>query len=590
MKKIWKSHMSVLRRMWRVIPFFTATNLGLCVLQAVLDTYTMVYTFRVVIQAFEGGRPYRDVLIFLGLLLGANLSVTFLKAYYMNRLRPVAMKKLQASLEEELFWVSAKAELKQFDSPDFYQDLYWCVSHGYEYTEKEYQSCENFCNAFSAILSLFFIVLTIDAVALCLVGFTVTACLWARGRRGRFTYEKDMKLAGNEHHLEYIDKLFYQKEYLKEMRVQGFGGYFRRKFLAQCREAEETAGWYGAREGWLGFLEGFVLNAFPVYILYTGYLIWQVGVTGIFSLADFTSLFTSIDVLKNNLMWVSGLLAEAGKNAMYLEKLTKILEQKGQMRGEEQESEAEAVAIEEIVFDNVSFSYEEEKETLKDISFSMKSGEKLALVGYNGAGKTTLLKLLLGLYHKAGGTVRINGKDISEYPAGVLVRSFACVFQDFKMLPVTIGENVSMSPDYDEEKVMRCLEQSGLGPYIRSLPEGIRTVVTQEYADEGVGVSGGQMQKLALARALYREAGFLILDEPASAMDPASEYEFNRMIKELNQTLLIVSHRLSTTWFMDQIILLESGRIREKGSHEELMARKAEYYGLYRLQAEKYRL
>lgn len=591
MKKIIRTHFYVIGFMCRVVPVFTGANLLLCTLKSGLDAYTMVFAFRKVIQAFETGLTWRETVLFLGVLLLLNLLCTLLKAFCENRLRPVAMKKLKAALETELFGISKSVEMKEYDSPAFYQDLYWSLFHGYEYMEKVYAGCENFCSALASVVSLVLIIGTVDRAALALVVLVVAAGVGLQTARNRIAWRKDMELVKDEHRLEYIDKLFYQKEFLQEMRIQGFGEYFLRQFRMEGRQMEEIYRSYGRRESLLTFVGSFFADSFPIYILYTGYLVWKTGVTGAFSLADFTSLFTSIDVLKNNLMWMSGMAAEAGKNALYIEKLRSVTDRRQADSGkQEEESNGRPILPEKAEFRNVCFSYEPGKNVLRNIELEISRGEKIALVGYNGAGKSTLLNLLLRLYHCTEGKIFINGREISEYSPEELTGSFSCVFQDFHLLPVSIAENVAMDESYDEEKVWECLEECGLRPYVESLPEGIRTVITEEYADCGTGVSGGQGQKLALARALYRGADFLILDEPAASMDPVSEYEFNRLIRKLNKTLIIVSHRLTSTYFMDRIILLEDGRIKEQGNHKELMALQGEYCSLYRMQAERYRM
>ena len=586
MKRLWTGYGCALRFFFRSIPLFTVADLLLCAVTSALDAFTMVYTFRVVIQIFETGRSYGQAAAFLGTLFCANLLCHLLNALCEGRYRPVAMKRLQSSVETELFRMASVVELRKYDQPAFYQDMYWAMLHGYETLEQVMQSLEKLCKALSSILSLLLIVWSIDTVALCIVAVSVIGGIAAQSRRNHLAYRRDMEVAGYEHKIEYIDKLFYQKEYLKEMRVQGFGDFFLRQFHGQCEQTAQTVKRYGRREAGLAFLQNFFLDAFPIYIIYTGYLVYQVGVAQVFSLADFTSLFTSIDVLKNNVMWLSRIASEAQKHALYMEKLRGVLTQ--ERFDNDGEEGQELKAVHSIEFSHVGFSYEGKAPALRDICLTVSEGEKVALVGYNGAGKTTLLKLLLRLYSCESGAIRINGRDIADYSFRDWMSHTACVFQDVRLLPVSIAENVAMAEIYDEAKVKRCLQDCGMLTKVEALPQGIHTVITEEYADQGTGLSGGELQKIAVAQALYQGAELLILDEPASAMDPAGEYEFNRLIRGLNRTLLIVSHRLTTTYFMDQIVLMKEGEIRERGTHAQLMAQRGDYYRLYCMQAKKY--
>ena len=588
MKRLWTGYGCALRFFFRSIPLFTAANLLLCTLTSALDAFTMVYTFRVVIQIFEAERPYVEVAVFLGALFCANLLCHLLNALCEGRYRPVAMKRMQNSMETELFRMASAVELRKYDQPAFYQELHWAMLHGCETLEQVMQSLEKLCKALSSILSLLLIVWSSDTVALCIVAACVIAGTLAQSRRNHLAYRKDMEVASCEHKIEYIDKLFYQKEYLKEMRVQGFGDFFLRQFHGQCKKTVQTVKRYGRRQVKLAFLQNFFLDSLPIYIVYTGYLVYQVGVVQVFSLADFTSLFTSIDVLKNNVMWLSRIATEAQKHALYMEKLQSVLLQ--ERCGNDREEGQELNAVHTIEFSHVGFSYEAETPALRDICLIVAEGEKVALVGYNGAGKTTLLKLLMRLYSSGSGTIRINGRDIADYSFRDWMAHTACVFQEVRLLPVSIAENVAMTETCDEAKVKRCLQDCGMLEKVEALPQGIYTVITEEYADQGTGLSGGELQKIAVAQALYQGAELLILDEPASAMDPAGEYEFNRLIRGLNKTLLIVSHRLTTTYFMDQIVLMKEGEIQEKGTHAQLMAQRGDYYQLYCMQAQKYQM
>lgn len=247
----------------------------------------------------------------------------------------------------------------------------------------------------------------------------------------------------------------------------------------------------------------------------------------------------------------------------------------------------------EITFSHVSFAYPEAREdTLKDVDVRIGAGEKIALVGLNGAGKTTLIKLLCGMYEPTKGEILINGQPASRWDLESWYKLFSVVFQDIGVLPATITENVACCrpEDADRHRVKECLEQAGLKELVESLPHGIDTYLRKEMFREGVNLSGGEIQKLLLARAIYREAPVLVLDEPTAALDAIAE---NRMYLRYNEltkgrTSIFISHRLSSTRFCDRILMLEGGRITEQGSHEELMEKKGAYYQLFQVQSHYY--
>lgn len=245
----------------------------------------------------------------------------------------------------------------------------------------------------------------------------------------------------------------------------------------------------------------------------------------------------------------------------------------------------------EVVFDHVTFCYKgAEKPVLNDISFSLKSGEHKALVGLNGAGKSTLVKLISGLYLPTEGTIYVNGIDTRELDREAYYRHESAVFQDTFTLAYSVAENVALNEQWDEEKVWECLEKAGLSQKVKALPQGLSTNLGKELSQDGVRLSGGETQKLLLARALYRDPSIILLDEPTAALDALAESEiyeiYNRTLADI--TALFISHRLASTRFCEEILLLSDGRIAECGSHEELMEQKGKYYELFLVQSKYY--
>lgn len=245
----------------------------------------------------------------------------------------------------------------------------------------------------------------------------------------------------------------------------------------------------------------------------------------------------------------------------------------------------------EFEFRDVSFSYpNSEKPVLDHVSFKLKLKEKMALVGPNGAGKTTFIKLLSRLYDPTEGEILLNGIDIRLYDYNEYIQLFSVVFQDFSIFSFSIAENVAASREYDDEKVRDCLIKAGFGKRLAELDKDIHTNLYQ-LEDDGVEISGGEAQKIAIARALYKEAPFVILDEPTSALDPKAEYEIYRSFNELveNKTAIYISHRMSSCRFCQEILVFDQGRIVQQGSHEELVKEtRGLYHEMWSAQAKYY--
>ncbi len=246
-----------------------------------------------------------------------------------------------------------------------------------------------------------------------------------------------------------------------------------------------------------------------------------------------------------------------------------------------------------ITFSHVSYSYPgAEKCAVSGIDLQIRSGERIAVVGLNGAGKTTLVKLLCGMYRPTEGQLSIGGIPSGNWEPEAYYRMFSVAFQDYVVMPGTVAENVACcgAEQMDRDRVRRSLEQAGLGKTVEALPQGMDTRIPKSMFREGRNLSGGETQKLLLARAIYRDAPILILDEPTAALDAIAENELYQSYGRLteNRTSVYISHRLASTRFCDRILMMEGGRIVEEGSHEELMEKKGAYYRLFRIQSHYY--
>ncbi|GHV12799.1 ABC transporter ATP-binding protein [Clostridia bacterium] len=246
----------------------------------------------------------------------------------------------------------------------------------------------------------------------------------------------------------------------------------------------------------------------------------------------------------------------------------------------------------EIEFKNVSFKYPgSENYALKNLSMKFKIGQRLAVVGMNGSGKTTMIKLLCRLYDPTDGEITLNGFDIKKYDYDEYMSVFSVVFQDFKLFSFPLGQNVAAYTDCDSTKAQECLKMAGLGERLDSMPKGLSTSLYKDFEEDGVEISGGEAQKIALARALYKDAPFIVLDEPTAALDPIAEFEvyskFNGIVG--GKTAIYISHRLSSCRFCDDIAVFHEGELIQRGSHDSLIADESgKYNELWNAQAQYY--
>jgi len=391
--------------------------------------------------------------------------------------------------------------------------------------------------------------------------------------------------------MEYITKQAEGHGALKDIRIFGMSKWLDDVFTAaQNLHRDFTV--RGERVYLIGDLADLVMSVLRNGIAYF-YLIRMVFDKGL-SASEFLLYFTAVGSFTS---WITGILSgffELHQFSLDINHVRDVLELKEPFKFEDGEAlEPDVTKAYEIELRNVSFRYPgAEKDTLKNISLTIKPGEKLAVVGLNGAGKTTLIKLLCGFYDPTEGAVLLNGEDIRKYNRRDYYRHFSAVFQDFSVLDTDFAENISQEyGSYDEQKLENALRAADLLDRIRELPNGVKTHVGRSVYEDGVELSGGETQRLMLARALYKNAPIIVLDEPTAALDPISEHNLYMKYNDLKKgrTSVYISHRLASTRFCDRILYLADGVIAEEGTHETLLLKKGKYADLFEIQSQYYR-
>jgi ABC-type multidrug transport system, ATPase and permease components len=342
----------------------------------------------------------------------------------------------------------------------------------------------------------------------------------------------------------------------------------------------------------LGCISELGANTILLDVAYLGYLIFQTMVTKMLSYGSLLSLYESASSLKNGLKNLTKIIPKFQQHSFYIEKIRSFLAFESEIK--DGPNSINSVEFESLSLNHITFRYSEDEPTLKDVSLTIKAGEKIAIVGYNGAGKTTLIKLFMRLYDVQEGSVLVNGKDIREYIVKDYRKLYGSVFQDYKLYGASLGENVKtdLVKEEDEQAIINALDKSGFAKRFQNLSNCLNTAITREFDEEGVNLSGGEAQKVAIARSFLKDCPVIILDEPSSALDPVSEYNLNEsMLKAAeNKTVIFISHRLSSTKMADRIYMLENGRVIEQGSHKELMENGGRYAAMFNMQAEKYQM
>lgn len=318
------------------------------------------------------------------------------------------------------------------------------------------------------------------------------------------------------------------------------------------------------------------------------------AIYGMITIGQVTKYISAITLLQSQISVLFSLLININTQNLYLESYSELMAVKNQKYDGTLPVEKRLDNEYELEFRNVSFHYpNNDKMVLKNVSFRLKTGRKLAIVGANGAGKTTFIKLLCRLYDPTEGEILLNGIDIRKYNYDEYIRLFSVVFQDYKIFSFSVAENVAAGPEYDRERVIKSLQEAGIYERVQEMKSGIDSKLLKDQQDgdeEGIEISGGEKQKIALARALYRDAPMVILDEPTSALDPIAEQDiytrFNEMVAD--KTAVFISHRMSSCRFCDEIAVFDGGRIVQNGTHDALVAEEGVYRRMWEAQAQYY--
>lgn len=436
--------------------------------------------------------------------------------------------------------------------------------------------------AYGGILSM------LNPVMLLIVGAPAIASYYIERHKMMWVWNMTDKWQKYVRELNYIHDAGGDFSYAKDVRVYGMDKWFSKLF---ARAFNNRLNWYEQQDEWsfrhdlirvlMVYLSNFAAYACVIYMVVKGDIGAGDFVLYFNSIADFSWAVREVFDKASGFNWLS-------ENISFSREYLDMEDKSNRGKGEKLPT-GEC----EIEFRNVSYKYSgAEKPTIDKISFKLNKGERLALVGLNGAGKTTLIKLMCGLYDPTDGELLLNGKPVNSYNRIEYFSLFGAVFQDISVLPVTVAENIAgtRADDVDKGKLYDCMKKAGIYDKVMSLPEKENTKLVKSVFENATELSGGQTQKLALARALYKDASILLLDEPTVALDPIAEQKMYQNYAEFSKgkSSVFISHRLASTRFCDRIIMIENGGIAECGTHEELMSKSGKYAELFNIQSSYY--
>lgn len=591
-KRILSNNFLMIKYIGKCVPGLIVWIIVLRIIVGITTTLNAVYVAKLVLDAVQNNTPFTEILPVLIVVLLLNLITAVLSGYYNGSYYERMTSKLCASMHEELLTKARAMELACYDNPEFYNDFVWAMSESHQKALAVLDSFGSLVSALTTVVSSAAIVLSVDSIGIWVEVIVLGSFELVRRKVIKLGYESSLVQKPLQRKRDYGSRIFYQPEYAKELRLTPVEEKLVDNFQKDNNALIATIRKFGKKVLLYRSLSMVFIEKLLIYGFYVAYLLYCTLVLKIYSLGDFYTLFSGTGTIATNWDALFYSLSNLQNHSLYIEKFRTFIEYQPKMASPENPVEVPDKPVV-LSLNNVSFTYDGmEEATLKDINLSIHPGEKIALVGYNGAGKTTLIKLIMRLYDVSSGKICLGGVNIKDFDLEEFRKYFGVVFQDYQLLATTIGENVMMDliKEGDEAKILDALTKSGFEDKLATLEHGINTCLSREFDKDGVNLSGGEGQKVAIARVFSKDCKMVILDEPSSALDPISEYNVNQSMLEAakDKTVIFISHRLSTTRVADRIIMLEKGRIIEEGSHEELMKKDGKYAQMFNLQAEKY--
>lgn len=591
MKAIIKNIKNILwlcRPYWKYGRLYLILSITVATLLAPIKDVIYVFFPERVVDLLVGGQSFLYVTLYALIICGISLMTYLIPcAFYSYFERKNTYINLK--INSDIYKKAAQIDYKYIDNPDYYNRYTWAINEYVRQTNAARDFINNTLQYFMAIAVLLSIIATIGPWILLIEGVQLVLHAIINIRENKIDIRQKEELNPVQRRLSYYHRLFYLQDYSADIKSTKLKDYIFKKYESTGKTNIEIVNRYAKKTLLLGMLHEsiFAITEFGIIV----YLIYNITIGNIPEVGLYITMILAFYRVDSKLQGFIDLLRRANELSLNAEEIHKFFEIKSEI--EDGSAEQKLIPTNDIFsveLKDVSFAYENSGFALSNINIVIKPGEKIAVVGENGAGKSTFIKLLLRLYDVSSGEILINGHSIKNYDVHALRQKIGVAFQNPNIYAMTFAENISLYNDVSDDKINRIAKQFDFNSVFTKNDAGYDAELTREFDQQGIILSGGEIQKVALARIMYGNFGLLLLDEPSSALDPIAEYKMSELILSAanKTTTIMVAHRLSTTRNADRIVLIDNGVIKEAGTHDELMLLHGKYYEMFTKQAENY--
>ena len=578
----------LLKPYWKYGKGYVLTILLMSVVLQPVSSYLTALLPQKAIDAVMNDTPHKEVILIIVLFTLFIVLVSALEKVIQMAYTQMTLVKVSNKIKNDVNEKALQTDFKYYDNPDFFVKFLFAQENYPVHAQNVVMILPDILRGIATVIAMVSIIATTGPVLLGITAVFVLLNAVVGLPAIKPTSDYEVSLVDAWRPMEYSARVLKTKENAAELRSSGAG----RKLLGTINAAMDRfqqvyrqfikkVAPFHLLQGAVSPIQAACILAYIIFFVINGDKS-QIGLYASLTVAS-AALAEGLNDAASSVMQILQCIANG-------EKVAEFFEAESEIEPKKEDAIAAPEGSYEIELKDVSFGYDENEPLFKHFNLHIKPGQRIAVVGENGAGKTTLTKLLLRLYDVNSGEVRINAKNIKEYDIHSLRQHTGVVFQDIRVLAMSLRDNLTVYRDVPDEKLIEILEKLGLSDVLERANGNLDTMVSREFTEDGIALSGGEAQKLMLARLFTADFGLLILDEPSSALDPLAEVKLMQNILAVSNTAttVMIAHRLSTVRDFDCIYHIENGAIIEHGTHEELMARKGKYYEMFVSQAENY--